>query len=129
MLNSLVSKIVTGLLVLAVVAGGISWWQLDPAARHAVLSGVGQFVAWLGVVLLLPWATFFLIGRVARLESNAAGAALVGIYTLLEAAWLGWVYGWAGHGPAGWTLLAAAVLFAAAYNVLVCDWIADRLPS
>lgn len=127
MLNSLVSKIVTAVLVLAVAAGGISWWQMDPASRDAILSAVGRFAAWMGVVLLLPWATFLVIGWVARRDSNAASAVLVGCYTLLEAIWLGWMHGWSGHGPVVWTLFAAAVLFAAVYNLLACDWIAEKV--
>jgi hypothetical protein len=75
----------------------------------------------------VPWATFFVIGRIARLESNAAGAVLVGGYTLAEAGLLGWLFGAGGHGPTGWTLFAAAVLLAGAYNLLACDWIAERV--
>jgi hypothetical protein len=129
LLSGIVSKIVTGVLILTVVAAGISWWQMDLTSRQAILSAIGRLGAWVAIVLLLPWATFFATGWVARMDSNLAGALLVGTYTILEAAWLGWMHGWSGYGPVGWTMFAAAVLFAAVYNLLVCDWIAEKLLS
>src|SRR4028118_976710 len=74
--KSVGGKIVSGLVALAVVASAISWWRMDDAQREALVGGAGKIVGWLGVVLAVPWASFFLIGRVARLGSNAAGAAL-----------------------------------------------------
>src|SRR3954470_24112933 len=84
-LKSAGGKVLSGLVALAVIAAGISWWRMDQATRDALLTGTGRIVSWLGVVLLLPWATFFLIGRVGRTDSNAAGAGLVLGYTLAEA--------------------------------------------
>ena len=85
-LKTVGGKIVGGLVALAVVACAISWWQMEPATRHAIVSGTGKIAAWFGVVLLVPWASFFLIGRVARAERNSAGAALVLGMTGAEAA-------------------------------------------
>jgi hypothetical protein len=126
-LKTVTGKVAAGLAGLAVVAGGISWWQMGPDARHAVVSGVGKILAWLGVVLLLPWATFFLIGRVARAESNAAGAALVLSYCAIEAGILAWLFDWSISGATGWVFYAAAVLVAGVYNLLTCDWIAEKV--
>jgi FtsH-binding integral membrane protein len=120
-------KVIGGAVALAVVAGGISWWRMDQDTRDALLTGTGRVVSWLGIVLLLPWATFFLIGRVARTDSNAAGAALVLAYTLAEAILLAWLFGWTISGPAAWTFLAAAVLVAGVYNLFTCDWIAEKV--
>ena len=79
-LKSIAGKIVSGAVVLAVVAAGISWWRSDPATRQMLLSGTGRILSWLGIVLILPWASFFVIGKVARFDSNVAEtrAALVG---------------------------------------------------
>jgi hypothetical protein len=130
LLKTIGVRLVTSLLVMAVVAGGIAWWRMDDAAQSAILSAAGRILAWAGVVLALPWATFPLIGAVARrAESNAAGALLVGAYTLLEAAGLAWLMNWSIHGAAAWTAFAAAVLVAAIYNLLMCDWIAERTES
>jgi hypothetical protein len=126
-LKSVGGKIVGGLVALAVAAGAISWWQMDPASRQAILSGAGRLAAWFGVVVFLPWAGFFLIGRVARLESNAAGAALVLGFTAAEAAVLAWLFDWSIAGATAWVFYAAAVLVAGVYNLLTCDWIAERV--
>ena len=120
-------KVVTGLVALAVIATAISWWQMDESTRSALLTGAGRILAWLGVVLAVPWASFFLIGRVARLESNGAGAALVVAYTAVEAAVLAWLFDWSVRGAAPWVFFAAATLFAGVYNLFACDWIAEKV--
>lgn len=126
-LKGIGGKVAAGGVALAVVAGAISWFQMPPAQRDVILSNLGRAGAWLGVVLLVPWATFFLIGKIARLDSNAAGAVLVAGYTVAEAGLLGWLFGFTAHGPTGWTLFAAAVLLAGVYNLLACDWIAEKV--
>ena len=127
LLKSVTAKVVTGAVALTVVAGGISWWRMDEATRQVLLSGTGKIVSWLGVVLVLPWVTFFIIGRVAKLESNLAGAGLVLAYTIIEAALLGYLFDWSLPGPTAWTFFAVAALFAAAYNLFTCDWIAEKV--
>jgi hypothetical protein len=126
-LKTVTGKVVSGAVALAVIAAGISWWRMDEATRSALLSGTGKIVGWLLGVLLLPWVTFFVIGRVAKAESNLAGAVLVLAYTLLEVALLGWLFGWSMPGPTAWTFFAVAGLFAAAYNLFTCDWIAEKV--
>jgi hypothetical protein len=120
-------KIVGGLVALAVIASGISWWQMTPETREGILAGAGKIGAWFGVVLLVPWASFFLIGRVGRLESNAAGGAFVLGMTAIEAAVLAWLFDWSITGPTGWVFYTAAVLVAGVYNLLTCDWIAEKV--
>ncbi len=120
-------KIAGGIAALAVIVGAISWWQMDVATRHAIMGGTGKIMAWLGIVALLPWATFFIIGAVAKLESNLAGAGLVAAYAIGETVLLLWLFGWSGWGPAGWTFVGVGGLLAAVYNVFVCDWLAERL--
>src|SRR5215218_2209422 len=77
LLKTVTGKVVSGAVALAVVAAGISWWRMDEATRQTLLGGTGKIVAWLGIVLVVPWVTFFVIGRVARAESNLAGAVIV----------------------------------------------------
>jgi FtsH-binding integral membrane protein len=126
-LKTIGGKIASGAVALAVIAGGISWWRMEESTRHALLTGTGRIAAWLGLVLVLPWASFFVIGRAARLESNLAGGALVAAYTVVEAALLAWLFGWAIHGATAVVFFGAAVLFAGAYNLLACDWIAEKI--
>lgn len=126
-LKSVTGKVVTAALALAVIAAGISWWMMEPQTRQVLLSGTGRIVVWLLGVLLLPWATFFMIGWVARMQRNAAGAALVLAYTLLEALVLLWLFGWSLPGATAWTFATVGVLFSAVYNLFICDWIAEKL--
>lgn len=126
-LKGITGKIVTGLIALGVIAGGVSWFQMDASTRQMLLNGTGKILAWFLVVVILPWASFFVIGKVARLESNLAGAVLVGTYTLIELVVLGWLFHWTIPGATAWTFFAVGGLFAAAYNLFACDWIAERL--
>lgn len=127
LLKTITGKVVAGAVALGVIAGGISWWQMDPDTRHAIWTGTGRILGWLGLVLVVPWATFFLSTWVAKYERNSAGAALVAAYTLIEAILLGWMFHWAfSHSVAGWVMFAVGVLLAAVYNLFACDWIAER---
>jgi hypothetical protein len=125
-LKTIGGKIATGLMALAVVVAAISWFQLPQETRATLLGGTGKIVGWFLVMLVVPWVTFFLIGWVARLERNAAGAALVFLYTAAEAAVLAWLFDWSIRGATGWVFFAAAVLVAGVYNLFTCDWIAEK---
>jgi len=126
-LKTIGGKIVTGLMAIAVIAAAISWWEMDQATKDNLLSFTGRILAWFGIVIALPWASFFLIGRVAKLESNAAGAGFVTLLTILEALLLAWLFNWAVKGAMPWTFFAAAALLAAVYNLFTCDWIAEKV--
>src|SRR5262245_30187963 len=93
-LKSVTGKIVTGLVALAVVAGGISWWSADQSTRDMLISGSGKITGWFGIVLVLPWATFFLTRLAAQRDSNMAGAVLVMCYTIPELVLLAWLFNW-----------------------------------
>ena len=126
-LKTMTGKVVSGLVGLAVIAAGISWWQMDPQTRQMLVSGTGKIISWLGIVLIVPWATFFVIGRVAKFDNNLAGAVPVGAYTLIEALVLGWLFGWHIPSATAWTFFILGGLFAAVYNLFTCDWIAEKV--
>jgi hypothetical protein len=126
-LKTIAGKVLMGLVALGVVIGGISWWQMDPASRSAVLTGTGRMASWLGIVLVIPWATFFIIGRIARFESNLAGGLLVFTYTALEFVLLLWLMDWSVRGAGRWTFVGFGGLLAAVYNLFACDWIAEKV--
>jgi FtsH-binding integral membrane protein len=126
-LKTIGGKVATGLVALAVIAGGISWYEMDPATRHEIVSGTMKIAAWFGIVIFLPWVTFFVIGGVARMESNLAGGVLVFAYTAIEAVLLAWLFSWSLKGPTAIGFFCAAALVAAAYNLLTCDWIAEKI--
>ena len=125
--KSITGKLVTGFLALAVIVGGISWWSMPIETRQLVLQDTGKILAWLGVVLFVPWVSFMLIGRVAKLESNGAGAALVAGYTIVETILLLWLFNWQIPGATAWTFFVVGGLFAGAYNLFTCDWIAEKV--
>ena len=60
-------------------------------------------------------------------KSNLAGWLLIFGYTTVEAVVLAWLFSWSIKGPTEIGLYAAAVLVAAAYNLLTCDWLAEKL--
>ncbi|HEX3356588.1 MAG TPA: hypothetical protein VHS31_06360 [Tepidisphaeraceae bacterium] len=126
-LKSMTGKVVSGLVALGVIAAGISWWQMDPQTRQMLVTGTGRIFSWLGIVLIVPWATFFVIGRVAKYDNNLAGAVLVGGYTLVEMVLLAWLFQWHVPGATAWTFLLLGGLFAAVYNLFTCDWIAEKV--
>ena len=45
----------------------------------------------------------------------------------IEAAALAWMFHFAIAGGAGWTFFAVGIVLAAVYNLLTCDWIAEKL--
>jgi hypothetical protein len=126
-LKSITGRIITGLVALAVVAGGISWWQMDPSTRQTIATGTGRVLLWVGIVLAWPWASFAIIGWVARMESNLAAGVLVLAYTLLETVLLAWLFNWQLHGASGWAIVLLGALTAGVYNLLSCDWIAEKI--
>jgi len=93
-LKTVTGKVVGGIMGLVVVIAGLSWWRMDPQTKQMLLSGTGKIVSWFGIVLLAPWATFFIIGWVAKMDKNAAGAVLVIAYTLIESFLLAWLFNW-----------------------------------
>jgi hypothetical protein len=126
-LKTMTGKIVGGLVSLAVLIAGISWWRMDSQTKQMLLSGTGKIVSWFGIVLLVPWATFFIISWVAKMDKNAAGAVLVFVYTLIEALMLAWLFSWSFPSATAWSFFAVGTLVAGVYNLLVCDWIAEKL--
>jgi hypothetical protein len=126
-LKTIGGKIVGGMVALAVIAAAISWYEMDVSTRHALVTGTGRIVAWFGIVILLPWVTFFVVGWIARLEHNLAGAGLVAAYTVVEAIVLAWLFSWKIHGATAIVFFGAAVLLAAAYNLFASDWIAEKV--
>ena len=126
-LKSITGRVVTGLVALGVIAAAISWWQMDESTRQMLVSGTGRILGWFGVVLAWPWASFALIWRVARAESNFAGGMLVAAYTVAEVVLLAWLFHWHLPNATAWTFLLLGGLVSGVYNLLVCDWIAEKV--
>jgi hypothetical protein len=125
-LKTVGGKVASGLVMLAVGAAALAWFETDQPVRDHILQVIGHLLAWTALVLVLPWAGFMVIGRVGKMDSNAAGAVLVLALTAVEATALAWAFGWSVHGPSGWIMFLAAVLIAGVYNLFTCDWIAEQ---
>jgi hypothetical protein len=125
-LKSVAGKLITGAVVLAVFAAGFAWYQMDPSARDAITGGALRIVGWLLIVLAIPWALFAAITWVAKKDSNAASGVFVLLLTVVEAVVLAWMFKFGIAGGGGWTFFAVGVVLAGVYNLLTCDWIAER---
>src|ERR1700730_6829606 len=101
-LKTVTGKVVSGLVGVVVITLSLSWWHMTDADKHWLLSGSGRIFAWLGLVLIVPWASFFLIGWVARFQTNLAGGILVLVLTAGEATVLLKLFGWNVGGPVAW---------------------------
>jgi hypothetical protein len=126
-------RIIGSLIVSALLGGGFLAWQAGPQGRSEMLSAigtgfsvVGKVLGWLLLVGVAPFATYFLSTWVAQFRRNSAGAALVVFYTAVEAGILAWLFNGGIQGAAPWVFYIAAVLIALLYNVLICDWVAER---
>jgi len=137
--GKVVGIVVGGAVTLVVLIAAVSWFTMSPADRDrlladtgAVLKAIGIFLGWMLLVGVVPWATFLLLGWAHRVESHVGGinlalGTLIFVYTAAEAVILAWVYGWSVHGAFGWVLFAGATLVAGVYNLLACDWIAEKV--
>lgn len=127
LLKKIAGIVITGAVVLGVIIGAISWFQMPAEDRSAVLGTVWRALLWIGITLVLPWATYFVTTAVSRRESNAMAGLMVGAYTVLNALILAWLLDWSIHSTAAIVLTILGLLIALGYNLLVCDWIAERL--
>lgn len=127
LLKKIASIVLGGAVALGVIVGAISWFQMPTDDRARVWHAVGRGFFWVGIVLVLPWATFFVTTWAAQHEKNSAGAILVAGYTLVGALVLAWLFDFSIHGTASVVLVILGILIALAYNLLVCDWIAEKL--
>jgi hypothetical protein len=121
------AKVLTTLLVVVSIIVVIWYWRLTPEARADLWGLVRGGLIWLGFVLVLPWALFFVPARVARADNNAISAVMLLAYVALDIGFA--FYLTSGHMGNAWQAGAMLLGFAcaAAYNFVVCEYLADRL--
>lgn len=119
-------KVVTAILVVAVGGAGIWFWK-HPEDLRTIWQTVKYAVAWIGIVLMLPWATFFVTPWVVSKDSNAAAMAMLLGYLVTDVMVAVWMMGTLrGHGTLTWMVLLLGFLAAAVYNFKACEYQADR---
>lgn len=126
-LKGIGGKIIGGVVALGVIVGGVAFYQAGPDGRAAFFDSSGKIIGWLLIVALAPWAMFWLVAKVAKADSNAASGALVAGLTGAELLGLWWMFDFAVGGPMAVVFFVVGGLLAGVYNVLACDFIADRL--
>ena len=120
-------RVVTGLVTLSVFGAGVWFWK-HPEHLESIWVTLKYVLAWLGFVLVLPWATFFVTSWVVSKDSNGAAALMLVGYAMADiwvAVWL--IGGVSGHNALTWAVLLLGFLSAAVYNFKVCELQAERL--
>ncbi len=120
-------KVITAILVVA-SAGAVIWFWKHPEHLETIWQTIKYVLVWLGFVLILPWATFFVTLWVVSKESNAAAATMLLCYVLADAtvAFL-LAGGVGGHSVMTWFVLLLGFLSAGVYNFKVCEYQAGQL--
>ena len=120
-------KVITAILVVA-SAGALIWFWRHPEQLETIWRTLKYAVAWMGFVVILPWATFFVTPWIVSRESNAAAYVMLVGYALVDiVAALYLAGGVRGHNGLSWTVLIIGFLAAAVYNLKVCEYQAERL--
>src|SRR5262245_2279841 len=122
--KSIGGKLLSAVLGVASIVVVIWYWRLPEADRAAMWGMARGALIWLAFVALLPWALFFVPGRVVRAESNlASGLTLLG-YLAIDGLFAWYLI----RGPmeSNWQIGAMVIgfLLAAVYNFAVCEFLA-----
>lgn len=121
------ARVVTALLVVS-SAGSVIWFWRHPEHLETIWEIVKYVLVWLGFVVVLPWATFFVTPWVVRRESNAVAGLMLGAYLVADVMVAFWLIGGLnGLGSLTWGVLVLGFLTAGVYNFKVCEHQADAL--
>lgn len=124
--KALANKVVTAVLALATIGGGIYFWR-NPEDLATIWAVIKYALVWLGLVAVLPWATFFVPKWVLAKESNPASGLMLAGYLAVDVAAALWLMGGtSGHNTLTWAVLVVGFLAAAVYNYAACDSIAGH---
>lgn len=119
-------KVVTAILVVS-SAGAVIWFWKHPEQLKTIWLIIKYVLVWLGFVLVLPWATFFVIPWVVSKESNVAAALMLLGYLLADVVVALLLMGdVSGHNILTWMVLLLGFLSAGVYNFKVCEFQVSR---
>ena len=121
------AKVVTAVLVVS-GAGAVIWFWRHPEQLEMIWQVIKYVLVWIGFVLVLPWATFFVTPWVVKHESNVAAGLMLAGYCLADAVVaFSLIGGVSGLGSLTWGVLILGFLSAGVYNLKVCEHQAERL--
>ncbi len=121
------NKVITAILVVSGAAALIWFWR-HPEQLASIWQVLKYAVAWLGFVLIFPWALGSVTRWVVSLESNRAASLMLAAYTLADAIVAFCLIGRIrGLNTLTWIVLILGFLSAWVYNFKVCDHQASRL--
>ena len=118
-------KVLTAILIVAGAASVIWFWK-HPEQLATIWSVLKGVLVWLGLVLVLPWASFFVTGWVVKKKSNVAAALLLIGLTAVDVLFAFYLAGGSVAGALTWMVLLLGFLTAGVYNFLVCEFQAAR---
>lgn len=119
------AKAITALLAVSSVLSIIWFWK-HPEQLQTIWAVMKGVLVWLGLVIVLPWAGFFVTGWIVKRESNLAAGLLLAGLTVIDALFAFYLANWSVEGALTWMVLLLGFLTAGAYNFLVCDFQAAR---
>lgn len=118
-------RVVTAVLVLAVAGAGY-WFYQHPEHLDTIWQIIKYVIAWIGFVLVLPWATIFVTTWIVSKDSNTAAVLMLSGYVLADVLVAFWMIGSvSGHNALTWVVLLLGFLSAGLYNFKVCEYQAE----
>lgn len=118
-------RVLSWIALALIVAGGVAIWQMGPAARGAIWSGIWRTTAWVVFAAAVPWASRLVIRRVMEAGTNWAAVALLGALLVLDiVAALVLMTAWPSGGW-GWMACLGALALVGTYNYLVTEYLAQ----
>ena len=121
-------KVLTAILVVATIGAAIWFWR-HPEHLQEIWGVLKAVLVWLGFVLVLPWALFFVVPWVRKFESNLAAALMLVAYLALDILAALYLADWHVAGTLAWMVMVLGFLAAGVYNFLVCETIDNRIEA
>jgi hypothetical protein len=121
-------KVVTALCIVATGAA-LLWFYKHPEDAKALWQAVKYSIAWIGFAAALPWASYAVLPKVLKMESNAMSLVLLAMLSLCDVLMALWLCGWHVNGAMAWSVLLLGFIAAGAYNFVVCESLARQLDA
>ncbi|MBX3395692.1 MAG: hypothetical protein KF841_10025 [Phycisphaerae bacterium] len=130
------AKVAGAIITVAVLAGGFwcyrNWDQVEAFGRIVKL-----VLAWLVVVAVLPWTSFFFMRQFLEYQSSLTSArfahfasvAIIAAYWIVDIFAALWLADWSIAGGFTWCVVLLGFIAAGAYNYVICESLARRIDS